>query len=204
MHLDWEKNMSFSVNMHPLCRLYSEINRQRLLDWSRKFTQWEENIPRQSRNWNHSSWERKELIKPSLIQKYRKWLNRPRRFVPQLYTISKQNLAQKFTKPKIWDIVSDSDANRALNAFFLKEAKQCLDEHTRRIKEENGVLRKELLQLIKRTRALHEHRRELEEQHKRLIRELQYSRDLKKLRGSRQNRLHQNFGITEGGEGGDK
>lgn len=59
------------------------------------------------------------------------------------------------------------------------------------------MLRKELLQLIKRTRALHEHRRELEDQHKTLIRELQYTRDLKKLRGSRQNRLHQNFGITE-------
>ena len=34
-----------------------------------------------------------------------------------------------------------------------QEAKQCLDEHTRSIKEENGVLRKELLQLIKRTRS---------------------------------------------------
>lgn len=79
----------------------------------------------------------------------------------------------------------------------FQEAKQCLDEHTRRIKDENGVLRRELLQLIKRTRALHEHRRELEEQHKRLSQELQYSRDLKKLRGSRQNRLHQNFGIID-------
>ena len=82
----------------------------------------------------------------------------------------------------------------------FQEAKQCLDEHTRRIKDENFELRKELLQLIKRTRALHEHRRELEEQHKNLTQELQYSRDLKKLRGSRQNRLHQNFGITERGK----
>lgn len=88
-----------------------------------------------------------------------------------------------------------------------QEAKQCLDEHTRRIKDENCLLRKELLQLIKRTRALHEHRRELEEQHKRLTQELQYSRDLKKLRGSRQIRLNQNFGITDDkkdGEGGNK
>lgn len=87
--------------------------------------------------------------------------------------------------------------DRSLASLFPQEAKQCLDEHTRKIKEENGVLRKELLQLIKRTRALHEHRRELEEQHKRLLRELQYSRDLKKLRGSRQNRLHKNFGIND-------
>lgn len=78
----------------------------------------------------------------------------------------------------------------------FQEAKQCLDEHTRRIKDENRLLRKELLQLIRRTRALHEHRQELEEQHKTLLREVQYSRDLKKLRGSRQNRLYRNFGIA--------
>lgn len=71
-----------------------------------------------------------------------------------------------------------------------------MDEHTRRIKDENRLLRKELLQLIRQTRALHEHRQELEEQHKTLLREVQYSRDLKKLRGSRQNRLYQNFGVS--------
>ncbi|KAJ7372725.1 hypothetical protein OS493_017999 [Desmophyllum pertusum] len=65
-----------------------------------------------------------------------------------------------------------------------QEAKQCLDEHTHRIKDENRLLRKELLQLIRRTRALHEHRQELEDQHKTLLREVQYSRDLKKLRGT--------------------
>jgi len=112
--------------------------------------------------------------------------------------LKSQFLREKRTYQKESDTKIQEMAQQA-----SQEAKQCLDEHTRRIKEENGVLRKELLQLIKRTRALHEHRRELEEQHKRLLRELQYSRDLKKLRGSRQNRLHQNFGITEHQDGGE-
>ncbi|CAH3021347.1 unnamed protein product [Porites evermanni] len=106
--------------------------------------------------------------------------------------LKSQFLREKRTYQKESDEKIQEMAQQASQA-----TKQCLDEHTRKIKEENGVLRKELLQLIKRTRALHEHRRELEEQHKRLLRELQYSRDLKKLRGSRQNRLHKNFGINE-------
>lgn len=72
-----------------------------------------------------------------------------------------------------------------------------MDEHTHRIKAENRVLRKELLQLIRQTRALHSHRQELEEQHKTLQRELQYGRDLRRLRGSRQNRLYKSFGIED-------
>lgn len=49
--------------------------------------------------------------------------------------------------------------------------------------------------MIRRTRALHEHREELEAQHNALLREIQYGRDLKKLHGTRQNRLWKTFGI---------
>ncbi|KAK3705175.1 hypothetical protein QZH41_013963 [Actinostola sp. cb2023] len=76
-----------------------------------------------------------------------------------------------------------------------QEARQCLEEHTNNIKNENKVLRRELLQLIRRTRALHDHREELEAQHNALLREIQYGRDLKKLHGTRQNRLYKSFGI---------
>ncbi|EDO44923.1 predicted protein [Nematostella vectensis] len=76
-----------------------------------------------------------------------------------------------------------------------QEAKHCLDDHTQKIKEENKVLRHELLMLIRRTRALHEHREELQAQHKALLREVQYGRDLKKLSGTRQNRLYKSFGL---------
>ena len=72
-----------------------------------------------------------------------------------------------------------------------------MTEHTNRIAAENRQLRKELLQLIRRTMAMHQHRQELEEQHKALLREVQYGRDLKRLRGTRLNRLYQSFGISE-------
>ncbi|KXJ28511.1 golgin subfamily A member 6-like protein 7 [Exaiptasia diaphana] len=76
-----------------------------------------------------------------------------------------------------------------------QEARQCLEEHTNNIKNDNKILRHELLQLIRKTRALHEHREELEAQHNALLREIQYGRDLKKLHGTRQNRLWKTFGI---------
>lgn len=75
------KNSSaFDMDDTP-CRPFSETSRRRLLSWSRRSTPWEESIPRQSRNWNPSSWERRELINKSQTKKYRKWHNRPRRFV---------------------------------------------------------------------------------------------------------------------------
>lgn len=107
-----------------------------------------------------------------------------------------QKLKSQFLREKRSYQRESDDKIQEMAQQASQEAKQCLDEHTHRIKDENRLLRKELLQLIRRTRALHEHRQELEEQHKTLLREVQYSRDLKKLRGSRQNRLHQNFGIS--------
>lgn len=81
--------------------------------------------------------------------------------------------------------------------FCQQEAKESMISQTIKIKEENKQLRKELLGLIRRTRALHEKRQELEEQHKSLKRDLQYGKDLCRIQGTRQNRLYKSFGITE-------
>ena len=50
---------------------------------------------------------------------------------------------------------------------------------------ENRQLRHELLLLIRKTQALHEHKRQLEEQKQQLLAERQYAADLKLLRGNR-------------------
>lgn len=68
---------------------------------------------------------------------------------------------------------------------------------TQRVKEENQKLRKELLALIRRTRSLHEKKQQLEEQHKALKRDLQYGKDLSRIKGTRKNRLYTSFGIVE-------
>jgi len=84
-----------------------------------------------------------------------------------------------------------------------KEAIMCLTEHTNKIKLENRHLRKELLELIHRTRALQEHKLELEEQKRQLLREQQYSSDLKKLRTTRQHKVFKSFGLLEAPLGED-
>ena len=89
----------------------------------------------------------------------------------------------------------------------FQEAISCLTDHTNKIKLENRQLRHELLELIRKTRALQDHKRELEEQRRQLTREQQYSEDLKKLRTTRQHKVFQSFGLigdgdnTEGIEG---
>jgi len=65
---------------------------------------------------------------------------------------------------------------------------------------ENRQLRNELLELIKTTRAYQQHRRELEEQKKQLLREQQYADDLKKLRNTRQHKVLKQFGLLTDGE----
>lgn len=84
-----------------------------------------------------------------------------------------------------------------MSFFSFQEAFQCLAEHTNHIKLENRELRKQLLELIRRTRALHEHRLELEDQRKQLLREQQYSHDLKMLRTSRQHKVYKSFGLLD-------
>lgn len=77
----------------------------------------------------------------------------------------------------------------------------CLTDHTNKIKLENRQLRKELLELIRKTRALQEHKLELEDQRRQLMREQQYTGDLKKLRTTRQHKVFKSFGLLGEGEG---
>ena len=84
--------------------------------------------------------------------------------------------------------------------FCWQEAVQCLNDHTQRIKLENRQLRHELLLLIRKTRALHEHRQHLEDQKKQLLLEQQYSQDLKTLRTARQHKVLKSFGMLDTGE----
>lgn len=87
--------------------------------------------------------------------------------------------------------------------MFLKfqEARQCLQGHTSRIKEENRSLRKELLMLIQETRVLYRHKKELEEQFKVLSREQQYANCLQNERSKRQDMLYKGFGLRNDTDG---
>lgn len=58
----------------------------------------------------------------------------------------------------------------------------CLTEHTVRVKQQNRQLRKELMLLIRKTQALHEHRHRLEDQRRQLMTERQYADDMKNIR----------------------
>ncbi len=79
--------------------------------------------------------------------------------------------------------------------FILQEAQRCLQDHTWRIKEDNRALRKELLGLIHQTRVLHQHKKQLDEQHKILTREKQYANNLQSLRTKRQGEIYKTFGL---------
>lgn len=86
----------------------------------------------------------------------------------------------------------------------LQEAIVCLTDHTNKIKLENRQLRHELLELIRKTRALQDHKRELEEQRRQLVREQQYSDDLKKLRTTRQQKIFKSIGLGDGDNDGSR
>jgi len=112
-----------------------------------------------------------------------------------------QQLKTKFLNEKR-EYQHDSDNKiSALAKQANKEAVLCLGEHTQRIKAENRRLRHELLMLIRKTRALHEHKRQLEEQKTQLLTEQQYAADLKRLRTARQHKVLDSFGILEGDYG---
>ncbi|XP_021351057.1 coiled-coil domain-containing protein 166-like [Mizuhopecten yessoensis] len=115
-----------------------------------------------------------------------------------------QSLKSTFLRDKR-EFQNDSE-NRisTLQKKANKEAIQCLTDHTNAIKTENRNLRRELLELIKTTRAYQEHKRELEEQRKQLLREQQYAEDLKKLRNTRQHKVLKSFGLAAEGEPEDE
>lgn len=78
----------------------------------------------------------------------------------------------------------------------LQEASNCLQQHAVKIKHENRELRQELLHLIGKTRALHKHKLELEEQKKTLVRERQYADNLGKMKLDRDKKMYKTFGLT--------
>lgn len=83
---------------------------------------------------------------------------------------------------------------------LFQEAVQCLNDHTQKIKIENRELRHELLLLIRKTRALHEHQQHLLDQKKQLELEQQYSQDLKHLRCTRQHKVLKSLGLLDESE----
>ena len=70
-----------------------------------------------------------------------------------------------------------------------------MNDHTQKIKFENRDLRHQLLLLIRKTRALHEHKATLDEQKHQLLMEQQYAQDLKTLRTARQHKVLKSFGV---------
>ena len=78
-----------------------------------------------------------------------------------------------------------------------------MHEHAIKIKYENRSLRHDLLELIQRTRALHKHKHELEEQKKTLLREKEYALNLERLKKTRDKKMYEAFGLAKdaGSEG---
>jgi len=112
-----------------------------------------------------------------------------------------QQMKSDFLREKK-DYQHDSDFRiSSLEKKANKEAVQCLTEHTNKIKFENRELRQELLNLINTTRALNDHRTQLEDQRKQLLREQNYANDLKTLRAARQKKSFK--AIDEGMAEGD-
>jgi hypothetical protein len=66
---------------------------------------------------------------------------------------------------------------------------------------ENRKLRHELLLLIRKSRALSEHKQNLDEQKHQLVTEQQYAQDLKTLRMTRQHKVLKSLGLID--ENGD-
>jgi len=108
-----------------------------------------------------------------------------------------QQLKTKFLNEKR-EFQHDSDNKiTALAKQANKEAGICLTSHTQNIKSENRRLRHELLLLIRKTRALHEHRVTLEDQRVQLRMEQQYAADLQQLRSTRQHKVLDAFGVLD-------
>jgi chromosome segregation ATPase len=70
-----------------------------------------------------------------------------------------------------------------------REARECLNENTYRIKVENQKLRGDIFELIQMTKDLSEHKAKLEKQKEELINEIKYTEDLKKVRSTQQQRV---------------
>ncbi|XP_071960781.1 coiled-coil domain-containing protein 166-like [Antedon mediterranea] len=113
------------------------------------------------------------------------------------HTDTIQKLKSKFLAEKR-DFQQESDGKiQQVAQQANREALICLQDHTNKIKQENRELRHELLKLIRRSRALQEHKTDLEEQKRQLLREKQYAEDLKQLRNTRQHQVLTSFGLLD-------
>jgi hypothetical protein len=98
-------------------------------------------------------------------------------------------LKSQFLKEKA-DFKRESDFKiQSVIKVANKEARQCLSENTYKIKFDNQKLRKDLLDLIQYTKALHAHKHKLERQKQEINQEISYSEDLKKLRTTQQDKV---------------
>ena len=107
-----------------------------------------------------------------------------------------QQLKADFLQEKSQYTIDSEEKIKQLAREANKKAVKCLAEHADSIKQENRALRAELMQLIKKSRVLVEHKKELEGQKKELIREQQYSEDIRKLRGERQKKIAKRLEIA--------
>ncbi|XP_014665655.1 PREDICTED: coiled-coil domain-containing protein 166-like [Priapulus caudatus] len=103
-----------------------------------------------------------------------------------LHSNSIQSLKIRFLKQKqSFERQADKQVF-GLQQLACKEASRCLGDHIQSIRDENGRRRHQLLQLIRRTRTLHEHRHQLEEQRSELLREKELTVDLKQIKDAKQ------------------
>jgi len=101
------------------------------------------------------------------------------------YSESIQNIKTEFlTKRANYAKESDEKIKR-LAKEANKKAVLCLEEHAKLMKTENKNLRTELMELLKRSSMLNEHKQQLEKQNADLVREQQYSNDILRLRGEK-------------------
>lgn len=107
-----------------------------------------------------------------------------------------QKLKGKFLEDKNSFQKEAEEELKELSKEAKKDAHQCLQDHSVKIKFENRALRKELLELIQKTRALHKHKLDLEEQRKILIREQEYAKNLQKIRINRFDNMHESHGVV--------
>jgi hypothetical protein len=107
------------------------------------------------------------------------------------------DLKAQFLKEKA-DYKKEAD-DRIANIVQIanKEAKECLNENTLKIKLENQKLRSELFELIKETKELTEHKGKLDEQKKNLLDQIRYAEDLKKIRTTQNNEILEKLAQTK-------
>nr|XP_002132105.1 coiled-coil domain-containing protein 166-like [Ciona intestinalis] len=100
-----------------------------------------------------------------------------------------QQLKSQFLQEKAEYTDESEEKIQELAKEANKKAVLCLAEHADSIKQENRTLRAELLELIKKSRILNQHKKKLEDQKHELLREKQYSEDIRRLRGVRQTKV---------------